>query len=39
MASVLAFDVFHLVEQLLTQPLQIVVGSKQGGFGSYQDGL
>lgn len=38
MASVLAFDAFHLVEQLLTQPLQIVVGSKQGGFGSYQDG-
>lgn len=37
-ASVLAFDAFHLVEELLTQPLQIIVGGRQGGFGSYQDG-
>jgi len=36
--SVLGFDAFHLVEQLLTQPLQIIVGDKQGAFGSYRDG-
>ncbi|WP_329248034.1 alpha/beta hydrolase [Actinoallomurus sp. NBC_01490] len=37
-ASVLAFDAFHLVEELLTQPLQIIVGNRIGEFGSYQDG-
>lgn len=36
--SVIGFDAFHLVEELLTQPLQIIVGSVQGGFGSYKDG-
>jgi len=36
--SLLGFDAFHLVEELLTQPLQIVVGDKQGAFGSYRDG-
>ncbi|MEK5233790.1 alpha/beta hydrolase [Lysinibacillus sp. FSL K6-0232] len=38
MASVIAFDAFHLVEELLTQPLQIIVGDVQGAFGSYKDG-
>lgn len=38
LASVLGFDAFNLVETLLTQPLQIIVGSKQGVFGSYKDG-
>lgn len=38
MASILAFDAFHLVEQLLTQPLQIITGEKLGAFGSYHDG-
>jgi fermentation-respiration switch protein FrsA (DUF1100 family) len=37
-ASVLAFDAFHLVEELLTQPLQIIVGNRVGGFGSYRHG-
>ncbi|GLY81064.1 alpha/beta hydrolase [Actinoallomurus iriomotensis] len=37
-ASVLAFDAFHLVEELLTQPLQIIVGNRIGEFGSYEDG-
>jgi fermentation-respiration switch protein FrsA (DUF1100 family) len=37
-ASVLAFDAFHLAEELLTQPLQIIVGNRIGEFGSYQDG-
>ena len=36
--SVIGFDAFHLANKLLTQPLQIIVGSVQGGFGSYQDG-
>lgn len=38
LAAVLAFDAFHLVETLLTQPLQIVVGSVPGAFGSYKHG-
>jgi fermentation-respiration switch protein FrsA (DUF1100 family) len=33
------FDAFHLTEQLLTQPLQIIVGAVPGGFGSYRDGF
>jgi fermentation-respiration switch protein FrsA (DUF1100 family) len=33
------FDAFHLAEQLLTQPLQVVVGDVPGGFGSYRDGF
>jgi fermentation-respiration switch protein FrsA (DUF1100 family) len=37
-APVLAFDAFHLVEELLTQPLQVVVGDRVGSFGSYRDG-
>lgn len=36
--AVLGFDAFHLAEELLTQPLQIIVGDKQGAFGSYRDG-
>lgn len=38
MSAMLSFDAFHLVETLLTQPLQIIVGDKQGAFGSYRDG-
>jgi fermentation-respiration switch protein FrsA (DUF1100 family) len=38
MGSVIGFDAFHLVEELLTQPLQIIVGSVKGAFGSYKDG-
>lgn len=38
MDVVMAFDAFYLVEMLLTQPLQIIIGSKQGAFGSYIDG-
>ncbi|KOY80282.1 alpha/beta hydrolase [Lysinibacillus macroides] len=38
MGSVIGFDAFHLVEELLTQPLQVIVGSVQGAFGSYKDG-
>jgi uncharacterized protein len=38
LGSVLGFDAFHLAEELLTQPLQIIIGSVQGAFGAYQDG-
>ena len=38
LGSVLGFDAFNLAEQLLTQPLQIIVGSAQGALGSYKDG-
>jgi fermentation-respiration switch protein FrsA (DUF1100 family) len=38
LASVLSFDAFNLAETLLTQPLQIIVGNRQGTFGSYKDG-
>ena len=37
-SSLIAFDAFHLVDELLTQPLQIIVGSRIGEFGSYRDG-
>ena len=37
-ASLLAFDAFHLVDVLLTQPLQVIVGNRIGAFGSYEDG-
>lgn len=36
--NMIAFDAFHLVEELLDQPLQVVIGSVPGGFGSYHDG-
>lgn len=36
--SLLAFDAFHLVDELLTQPLQIIVGNKIGEFGSFDEG-
>lgn len=35
---ILGFDAFHLADVLLTQPLQIIIGSVQGAFGSYRDG-
>lgn len=34
----LGFDAFHLVEELLTQPIQIIVGGRLGSTGSYADG-
>lgn len=39
LANILGFDALHLAEKLLTQPLQIIVGNKVGGFGSYRTGL
>ncbi|WP_321884857.1 alpha/beta hydrolase [Paraburkholderia bannensis] len=33
----MGFDAFHLAEHLLTQPLQIVIGSRPGACGSQRD--
>lgn len=38
MDGVIGFDAFHLADMLLTQPLQIVVGSEDGSFNSRQEG-
>lgn len=38
-ALLLGFDAFNLVEELLTQPLQIIVGGRIGSTGSFADGL
>lgn len=37
LGAALAFDAFHLADQLLTQPLQVICGDVPGGFGSYRD--
>lgn len=37
-AALLGFDAFHLVAELLTQPLQVIVGGRLGTTFSYQDG-
>lgn len=38
MANVMAFDSLLMVDSLLTQPLEIIVGDKVGAFGSYDTG-
>lgn len=37
-ASALGWDAFHLADELLDQPLMIVIGDKQGAFGAFRDG-
>ena len=37
--ALLGYDAFHLVGELLTQPIQVIVGGRMGSTGSYQDGL
>lgn len=37
-AAALGWDAFLGAETLLTQPIQIVIGEKPGGFGAYRDG-
>ncbi len=37
--ALIGFDAFHLVGELLTQPLQVVLGGRVGTTGSYADGL
>jgi fermentation-respiration switch protein FrsA (DUF1100 family) len=36
--TAMGWDAFHLAEELLDQPLLVVVGDKQGAFGAYRDG-
>lgn len=38
-AALMSFDAFHLVGELLTQPLQVIVGGRRGSTESYEDGL
>ncbi|RPE74753.1 hypothetical protein EDF28_3812 [Curtobacterium sp. PhB137] len=38
-AMILGYDAFNLVEELLTQPLQVIVGGRLGTTFSYSDGL
>lgn len=35
---ILGFDAFHLVPELLIQPLYVIVGSKQGKTGQFEAG-
>ena len=36
--NLLAFDAFNLVPDLLTQPLQVIVGGRRGPTGQYEAG-
>ncbi|CAE1136299.1 alpha/beta hydrolase [Xanthomonas euroxanthea] len=38
MDAALSLDAYNLAETLLTQPLEVIVGSKPGGFGSNKSG-
>jgi uncharacterized protein len=35
----LGYDAYHLVDQLMTQPLQVVLAGRIGGTGSYESGM
>ncbi len=37
--AIIGFDAFHMVDSLLTAPLQIIIGSVKGAYGSYGDGI
>ncbi|WP_285104498.1 alpha/beta hydrolase [Promicromonospora sp. MEB111] len=38
-ALLLGYDAFHLVDQLMTQPLQVVLAGRIGNTGSYESGM
>lgn len=38
-ALLMGYDAFHLADQLLTQPLQVIVAGREGVTGSYQAGM
>ncbi|SES38821.1 alpha/beta hydrolase [Lentzea albida] len=38
-ALLLGYDPFHLVDPLLTQPLQVVLAGRRGNTGSYEAGM
>jgi uncharacterized protein len=35
----LGYDAYHLVDQLMTQPLQIILAERRGNTGSYESGM
>jgi uncharacterized protein len=35
----LGYDAFHLVDQLMTQPLQVILAGRKGNTGSYDSGM
>ncbi|MFE5211975.1 alpha/beta hydrolase [Streptomyces sp. NPDC056600] len=35
----LGYDAYHLVDQLMTQPLQVVLAGRTGNTGSYESGM
>lgn len=37
-STAMGWDAFHLADELLDQPLLVVVGEKKGAFGAYDDG-
>lgn len=37
-SAAMGWDAFHLADQLLDQPLMVVIGDKKGAFGAYDDG-
>jgi fermentation-respiration switch protein FrsA (DUF1100 family) len=38
-ALLLGYDPFHLVDELMTQPLQVVLAGRRGTTGSYESGM
>lgn len=38
LGPMLGFDAFHLVDELLTQPLQVIVAGRRGATNSFEDG-
>lgn len=38
-ALLIGYDAFHLVDELLTQPLQVIVAGRQGNTGQYEAGV
>lgn len=37
--EVLGYDAYHLVDPLMTQPLQVVLAGRRGNTGSYESGM
>jgi fermentation-respiration switch protein FrsA (DUF1100 family) len=38
-ALLLGYDAYHLVDQLMTQPLQVILAGRIGNTGSYESGM
>ncbi|WP_218829667.1 MULTISPECIES: alpha/beta hydrolase [unclassified Rhodococcus (in: high G+C Gram-positive bacteria)] len=35
----MGYDAFHLVDPLLTQPLQVIIAGRKGNTGQYEAGM